>query len=150
MARENELPGQVGADFALAQGLWARAWTECDLPEAAYNLGVCVGFGYGGPQDYALALVWYRECRDCDLDGKGRAGDAPVGAPHGSLALLLATGPDNEGQATFAAPAAKNTLIVGQKMLARGDTEGVWDHLKDLKHAAAIGAVTGNFRDGST
>ncbi|KAJ1483894.1 hypothetical protein T484DRAFT_1949069 [Baffinella frigidus] len=143
MARDGELPGLVGADFALAQGLWARAFAECDLPEAAYNLGVCTGHGYGGPQDYALALVWYRECRDCDLDGRGRAGDEPVGGRHGLLTPLLKFGPANDCQTTYAPPAAKNALFVGVKMLERGETEIVWDVHRDANHAAFTAPVTG-------
>ena len=136
MAREGALPGQAGEDFSLARALWVHAWTECDLPEAAYNLGVFAGFGYGGPQDYGMALVWYRECIACDLGGRGRAGDAPVGARHGSLQQLLEVGPNNDSQATFPATAAKNARVVGKKMLERGDTEDERAMLRDLFIAA--------------
>ena len=131
MARVGELPGQKGEDFALAQALWARAWAECDLPEAAYNLGVCAGKGYGGPQDCSLALEWYRECRDSDLDGRGRAGDAP-GGRHGSLEMLVEVGP-GDSQTTFAAPAARNILVVGQMLVAQGECGAGMEMLRNLR-----------------
>ncbi|KAJ1485439.1 hypothetical protein T484DRAFT_1793502 [Baffinella frigidus] len=131
MARDGKLPGQAGADFALAQGLWARAWAECDLPEAAYNLGVCAGKGYGGPQDCSLALQWYTACRDSDLDGRGRAGDAPVGGRHGSLEELVEVGP-SDAQTTFAAPAARNLVAVGKMLAMQGECEVGMEMLRNL------------------
>ena len=83
------------------------------------------------PQDCSLALAWYRECRDSDLDGRGRAGDAPVGGRHGSLDALVEVGP-SDSQTTFAAPAARNLLVVGQMLMVQGECDVGMEMLRNL------------------
>jgi hypothetical protein len=135
MAQHGTLPGlpQGQPDFVLARGLWATAFAICDLPEAAHNLGVCFSFGHGGRIDYNVALKWYQACSDCDLDGTGRARDAPVGQPHGCLEALTALGPENYTQESFKPRASK-----GITMCLKGLAEELSRQKRDHKALAIV------------
>ena len=69
------IPDSLKPDLNVAKNLWAKAFTLCDLPEAAHNLGVCYGLGHGGPVELSKAVEWYGAAKDCDLSGD-RVGDA--------------------------------------------------------------------------
>ena len=49
-----------GGDWTLATRLWAKAFDESELPEAAYNLGVYFGHGVGMGQEGKGQVVAYR------------------------------------------------------------------------------------------
>jgi len=66
----------LSVDLDVAKLLWAKAFSLCDLPEAAHNLGVCYGLGHGGVVDLPMAIEWYGAAKDCDLSG-AYIGDTP-------------------------------------------------------------------------
>ena len=99
----------------MTKQLWAKAFATCEIPEAAYNLGVCYGQGHGGPIDYDKAHRWYCASRDCDLDGTGHCRDAPQGQNRVLMSRLHLWGPKNEFQTRFKKYAEHNAQQVAGK-----------------------------------
>eukprot|EP00286_Rhodomonas_abbreviata_P018496 CAMPEP_0181294242 /NCGR_PEP_ID=MMETSP1101-20121128/3491_1 /TAXON_ID=46948 /ORGANISM="Rhodomonas abbreviata, Strain Caron Lab Isolate" /LENGTH=336 /DNA_ID=CAMNT_0023398877 /DNA_START=351 /DNA_END=1361 /DNA_ORIENTATION=+ len=107
------LPG-LTVDLASAKKLWAKAYSLCDVPEAANEIGFCFGTGQGGPVDLVKAAAWYDAAKNCDIDGT-RIGDKPRGG-HGDLTSLFELGPSDDLQSEFVQRATRNYYRVRKDM----------------------------------